>query len=186
MILMIDNYDSFTYNIVYYFNELNHKVLVYRNDEISINEIKKINPNYICLSPGPGGPKNSGICINIVKYFYKKIPILGVCLGHQVINEAFNGKTIKSKIIMHGKISKIFHKKEYIFKNIKNPFNAIRYNSLSIDKNKLSKSFKITAWSNNKEIMAISHKKYNVHGVQFHPESILSEYGHNILKNFLY
>lgn len=182
---MIDNYDSFTYNIVYYFRELGYEVIVFNNDEIDIKTIKKINPKYICLSPGPGNPLDAGICINLIIKLSKYYPILGICLGHQVISQAFGGKIITAKKIMHGKISKIIHDGSGIFKNIPNYFNVIRYHSLAIDKISLPNCLKITAITDDGEIMSIKHKYYNLYGVQFHPESILSQYGHFLLQNFL-
>ncbi len=183
---MIDNYDSFTYNIVYYFKELGKKVIVFRNDEITIKQIKKINPKYICLSPGPGRPIDAGICIEVIINLGKYFPILGVCLGHQAIGEAFGAKIITAKKIMHGKISKIIHNGSGIFKNIPNYYNVVRYHSLAIDRKFLPNCLKIISITNDGEIMAIKHKKYNLYGVQFHPESILSQYGHFLLQNFLY
>lgn len=185
MILLIDNYDSFTYNLVQYLGELKQKLHVVRNDKISLNDIKKINPKYIVISPGPCTPKEAGLSCQIIKNFYKEIPILGVCLGHQCLGYAFGAKIVRAKILMHGKTSKIYHTGSGIFKNIPNPFIATRYHSLVIARETLPKFFKITAHSEDHEIMAIEHLEYPVFGVQFHPESILTKEGKKILLNFL-
>jgi anthranilate synthase/aminodeoxychorismate synthase-like glutamine amidotransferase len=185
MLLMIDNYDSFTYNLVQYFGELGEKILVYRNDKITIEKIKKINPERIVISPGPGTPLDAGISNEVIKNFYKKIPILGVCLGHQCIGYVFGGKIMQAKKLMHGKTSKIYHNGKDIFKGIKNPFIATRYHSLVVQKKSFPKDLQITAYSERKEIMGLKHKKYKTFGVQFHPESILTKEGKSILKNFL-
>lgn len=187
---MIDNYDSFTYNLVQYFGELGQKVKVYRNDKINLTEIEKLNPKYLVISPGPCTPNEAGISVEAVKYFKDKLPILGVCLGHQCIAQAFGGKIIQANIIMHGKISKMFHNDKGVFKGLKNPLDATRYHSLVADKKSLPNCFDITSWTeddnaNLDEIMGIRHKEYNIEGVQFHPESILTECGHKILENFL-
>lgn len=182
---MIDNYDSFTYNIVQYFSELGQEVLTVRNDKITLNEIKTLNPKRICLSPGPCSPKDANICIALLKTFAKKLPILGICLGHQAIGEAFGGHIVRAKQIVHGKASKIIHNGVGIFKGIPSPYNAIRYHSLAIHWATLPTCFEVTAWTEDKEIMGIRHKIFNLHGVQFHPESILSEHGHQLLNNFL-
>jgi anthranilate synthase/aminodeoxychorismate synthase-like glutamine amidotransferase len=186
MILLIDNYDSFTYNLYHYFIECGaDQIIVKRNDKISIAEIEKLNPKAVILSPGPCTPNESGICLKAIDYFKYKLPILGVCLGHQAIGQSFGAKIIKT-IPMHGKISKIYHQDSKIFKNIKSPFNATRYHSLIIDKNTLpQEEFNIVATTKDDIIMAIEHKKYPICGVQFHPESIASEFGHQIIKNFL-
>ena len=184
-ILLIDNYDSFTYNLYHYLSSLNCKVEVYRNDKININNIKKRNFNKIVISPGPGNPSQAGNCLKIVKYFCKTIPILGVCLGHQIIAQSFGSKIIGSNKLMHGKTSLIKHKGEGIFKGIKKVISATRYHSLIIDKNSLSKELIVTAETFDKIIMGVMHKRYNVHGVQFHPESIKTPVGMQILKNFL-
>ncbi len=184
-ILLIDNYDSFTYNLYHYLSSLKCKVDVYRNDKISIEKIKKNKYKKIVISPGPGNPKQAGNCIKIVKYFYKKIPILGVCLGHQIIGQVFNSKIVVAKKLMHGKTSLIKHNGKGIFKGIKKMISATRYHSLIIDKKNFSGDLIITAETKDKIIMAVMHKKYNVHGVQFHPESIKSPDGINLLKNFL-
>jgi anthranilate synthase component 2 len=185
MILLIDNYDSFTYNLYHYLVQAGEKnVLVKRNDKITIDEIKKLKPKGIILSPGPCTPNESGICLEIVKKLAKDYPIFGVCLGHQVIGQVFGGNVIKTHP-MHGKVSEIFHQKMGIFKSIPSPFKATRYHSLIIEKSSLPKDLKITAETSDGIIMAVAHKKYKIFGVQFHPESIASEYGHKIIKNFL-
>ena len=185
MLLMIDNYDSFTYNLVQYLAEIGQEVKVVRNDKISIEEINKLNPQYIVISPGPCTPNEAGISLELIEAFKGKIPILGVCLGHQSIGQAFGGKIIHAQTIMHGKTSKISHNNKGVFKGIKNPFIATRYHSLVIDRESLPNCFDITAWTDDNEIMGIKHKELAIEGVQFHPESILSEYGHDLLKNYL-
>ena len=190
MILMIDNYDSFTYNIVQYLGELGANVKVVRNDMISINDIKIMEPEKIIISPGPCTPNEAGISIETINNFYKKTHILGVCLGHQSIGAAFGGNIIKAKKIMHGKNSQIHHKQNYIFKDIPTPYIATRYHSLVIEEKTIPSCLEIIAETksddqSDNEIMAIRHKDYHTYGVQFHPESIMSEYGHEILKNFL-
>ena len=184
-ILLIDNYDSFTYNLYHYLSALKCKVEVYRNDKIEIVKIKKNKYKKIVISPGPGNPTQAGNCIKIVRYFYKTIPILGVCLGHQIIGQVFNSKITGAKNLMHGKTSLIKHNGKGIFKGIKKVISATRYHSLIVDKKNFSKDLIITAETADKTIMGIMHKKYNVHGVQFHPESIKSPEGMNLLKNFL-
>jgi|TARA_B110000967_G_C18807317_1_gene521708 anthranilate synthase component 2 len=185
MLLMIDNYDSFTYNLVQYLAEIGQEVKVVRNDQISIEEINKLNPQYIVISPGPCTPNEAGISLELIEAFKGKIPILGVCLGHQSIGQAFGGKIIHAQTIMHGKTSRISHNNTGVFSGIKNPFIATRYHSLVIDRKSLPDCFDITAWTDDNEIMGIKHKELAIEGVQFHPESILSEYGHDLLKNFL-
>ena len=185
MLLMIDNYDSFTYNLVQYLAEIGQEVEVVRNDKISIEEINKLNPRYIVISPGPCTPNEAGISLELIEAFKGKIPILGVCLGHQSIGQAFGGKIVHAQTIMHGKTSKISHNNKGVFRGIKNPFIATRYHSLVIEKQTLPNCFDITAWTDDNEIMGIKHKELAIEGVQFHPESILSEYGHDLLKNFL-
>jgi len=185
MLLMIDNYDSFTYNLVQYLAEIGQEVEVVRNDKISIEEINKLNPRYIVISPGPCTPNEAGISLELIEAFKGKIPILGVCLGHQSIGQAFGGKIIHAQTIMHGKTSKISHNNKGVFSGIKNPFIATRYHSLVIEKQTLPNCFDITAWTDDNEIMGIKHKELAIEGVQFHPESILSEHGHDLLKNFL-
>jgi anthranilate synthase component 2 len=185
MLLMIDNYDSFTYNLVQYLAEIGQEVKVVRNDKISIEEINKLNPQYIVISPGPCTPNEAGISLELIEAFKGKIPILGVCLGHQSIGQAFGGSIIHAQTIMHGKTSKIFHNNKGVFSGIKDPFVATRYHSLVIEKQTLPNCFDITAWTDDNEIMGIKHKELAIEGVQFHPESILSEHGHDLLKNFL-
>ena len=185
MLLMIDNYDSFTYNLVQYLAEIGQEVEVVRNDKISIEEINKLNPRYIVISPGPCTPNEAGISLELIEAFKGKIPILGVCLGHQSIGQAFGGKIVHAQTIMHGKTSKIFHNNKGVFRGIKDPFIATRYHSLVIEKQTLPNCFDITAWTDDNEIMGIKHKELAIEGVQFHPESILSEHGHDLLKNFL-
>ena len=190
MLLMIDNYDSFTYNLVQYFGELDQDVQVYRNDKITIDHIKKLCPSHIVISPGPCTPNEAGISIEVIDNFKKEVPILGVCLGHQSIGQAFGGKIVHAKNIMHGKTSNIYHTGTDVFKDFENPFTATRYHSLVIEKDTLPDCFEITAWTNNEdgnidEIMGIKHKNFLISGVQFHPESILTSYGHGLLKNFL-
>ena len=184
-ILLIDNYDSFTYNLYHYLSSLKCKVDVYRNDKIEINKIKKNKYKKIVISPGPGNPDQAGNCLKIVKYFYKTIPILGVCLGHQVIGQVFKSKIIGANKLMHGKTSLIKHNGKGIFKGIKKTIRATRYHSLIIDRKTFSKELLITAETKDNIIMGIMHKKYNVHGVQFHPESIKTPEGMKLLKNFL-
>jgi len=184
-ILLIDNYDSFTFNLYHYLSSLKSDVEVIRNDKINTREILKKKYKKIVISPGPGNPDQSGNCINIVKSLYKKIPILGVCLGHQIIGQVFGSKIVQAKVIMHGKTSIIKSKKIGILSGIPSKFEATRYHSLIIDKKTLSKDFEITAETSNGIIMGIKHKKYNIHGVQFHPESIKTRIGIKILNNFL-
>ena len=184
-ILLIDNYDSFTYNLYHYLSSLRCDVEVYRNDKISIDKIKKNNYQKIVISPGPGRPEQAGLCIKIVKHFYKTIPILGVCLGHQIIGQVFKSKIVEAKKIMHGKTSIIRHNGKGIFKGIKKVISATRYHSLIIDKKSIGKELIITAETLDKVIMGVMHKKYSIHGVQFHPESIKTPVGIKLLKNFL-
>ena len=184
-IILIDNYDSFTFNLYHYLSSLKVKVDVIRNDQITSNEILKRKYNKIVISPGPGNPNQSGNCLKIVKSLYKKMPILGVCLGHQIIGQVFGSKIVQAKRLMHGKTSKIISKKLGILKNLPKSFEATRYHSLIIDKKSLSKHLEITAESEDGLIMAVQHKNYDVHGVQFHPESIKTKIGIKILKNFV-
>ena len=184
-IILIDNYDSFTFNLYHYLSSLKVKVDVIRNDQITSNEILKKKYNKIVISPGPGNPNQSGNCLKIVKSLYKKIPILGVCLGHQIIGQVFGSKIVQTKKLMHGKTSKIISKKLGILKNLPTSFEATRYHSLIIDKKTLSKELEITAESKDGLVMGVQHKKYAVHGVQFHPESIKTKLGIKILKNFI-
>ena len=185
MILVIDNYDSFTYNLVQYLGELGADLEVYRNDKITIEEIKKKKPGKIVISPGPGEPKDAGISEGVIKIFGPHIPILGVCLGHQAIGEVFGGKIIGAKSLMHGKTSKIYHDAKAIFKGVRSPFEATRYHSLIVERKSFPKVLKITARTEDEEIMGLQHEKYPIYGVQFHPESILTLEGKSILKNFL-
>ena len=184
-ILLIDNYDSFTFNLFHYFSSLKAKVDVYRNDKITPGEVLKKRYDRIVISPGPGHPDQSGNCIKIVKYVYKKIPILGVCLGHQIIGQVFGSEIIQAKRLMHGKTSQIITKKVGIFKNIPKRFFATRDHSLIVNKKTLSKNLAITAETSDGIIMGLQHKRYNIHGVQFHPESIKTKLGIDILRNFL-
>ncbi len=185
MLLMIDNYDSFTYNLVQYFAELGADVLVYRNDEISVEQIAEMNPDQLVVSPGPCTPTEAGISVAAIQRFAGKIPILGVCLGHQSIGQAFGGKIIHAKQLMHGKTSLIHHHGNSVFTGLPSPFTATRYHSLVIERATLPDCLEITAWTDDGEIMGVRHKTLAVHGVQFHPESILTEHGHAMLKNFL-
>jgi anthranilate synthase component II len=190
MLLMIDNYDSFTYNLVQYFGELDQEVQVHRNDQITVADIEKLAPDHIVISPGPCTPNEAGISIDIINQFKGKIPILGVCLGHQSIGQAFGGKIVHAHDIMHGKTSDIYHNNTDVFKGFENPYTATRYHSLVIEKESLPDCFEITAWTQDKggnmdEIMGIKHKELAISGVQFHPESILTSYGHELLSNFL-
>jgi anthranilate synthase component II len=187
---MIDNYDSFTYNIVQYLGELGAEVEVYRNDEISIEDIKQKKPDHIVLSPGPCTPDKAGISLDVVKTFSGVIPLLGICLGHQSIGQAFGGKIVRAREIMHGKTSMIHHKGESVFAGLPSPYTATRYHSLVIEKESMPDCLQITAWTQTEdgkldEIMGVRHKTLEVHGVQFHPESILTEHGHEMLKNFI-
>ena len=184
-ILLIDNYDSFTYNLYHYLSALKTKVEVYRNDKINSSEIIKKRFDRIVISPGPGNPNQSGNCLKIVKEFHHKLPILGVCLGHQIIGQVFGSKIIQAKKLMHGKTSRIISKQTGILKNLPKNFEATRYHSLIIDKKTLSKDLEITAETKDGLIMGVKHKKHNVHGVQFHPESIKTKLGIKILKNFI-
>lgn len=186
MILFIDNYDSFTFSLVQYFGELGGNIEVYRNDKITLLDIELKKPEYIIISPGPCTPFEAGISLEVIKYFAGKIPILGVCLGHQAIAQAFGGQIIKAKTLMHGKTSDIYHDRKTIFNNIPSPFKATRYHSLSVKEDGLPSCLEITARTSDGEIMALRHKEYPIEGVQFHPESILTEYGKEIIKNFLF
>lgn len=190
MLLMIDNYDSFTYNLVQYLGELNQEVAVYRNDEISLDEIEEMNPEAIVISPGPCTPNEAGISMSVVEHFKGRLPVLGICLGHQSIGQVFGGKIIRARAVMHGKTSDIYHRKEGLFKGLKDPFQATRYHSLVVERTSLPECFEITAWTVNDdgevdEIMGIRHKTLALEGVQFHPESILTEHGHDLLENFI-
>ena len=194
MLLMIDNYDSFTFNLVQYFRELGQDVIVKRNDAISLPEMEALSPDDLVISPGPCTPNEAGISLAAIQYFADKIPILGVCLGHQSISQVFGGKVIKAPKVMHGYTSEIQHSGKGIFSNLPSPFVATRYHSLIVDKETLPEGFEITAWTTSDPqnlapeeylIMGIKHKHYAIEGIQFHPESILTEHGHQLLKNFL-
>ena len=190
MLLMIDNYDSFTYNLVQYFGELGADVRVYRNDQISIAEIEKLAPEKIVISPGPCTPNEAGVSVQTIKTFAGRVPILGVCLGHQSIGQAFGGRIVHANSIMHGKTSLIYHTDSGVFRSLSNPLEATRYHSLVIEKDSLPDCLEITAWTRAAdgsvdEIMGVRHRQYRVEGVQFHPESILTQHGHEMLRNFL-
>jgi anthranilate synthase component 2 len=190
MILMIDNYDSFTYNLVHYLGELGAQIQVFRNDEITLKQIEALAPSHLVISPGPCTPTEAGISMEAIRYFADKLPILGVCLGHEAMAQVFGGRVIHAKQVMHGKTSPIYHQQQGVFHELPQPFNATRYHSLIAEKTSLPDCFDITAWTLDEkgafeEIMAIQHKEFPMHGVQFHPESILTEKGHQLLKNFL-
>jgi anthranilate synthase component 2 len=182
---MIDNYDSFTYNIVQYFGELGEEVRTVRNDEITLTEIAAMKPDRICISPGPKSPRDAGVSVDVLKEFKGRVPILGVCLGHQAIGDAFGGKVVRAKHVMHGKTSLIAHTGVGVFKGLPSPFTVIRYHSLAIERASLPSCLEVTAWTDDGEIMGVRHKEFDIEGVQFHPESILSEHGHALFKNFL-
>ena len=185
MLLMIDNYDSFTYNLVQYFGELGQEVQVYRNDEIDLERIAQLKPDHIVISPGPCTPNEAGVSVPAIKQFAGKIPILGVCLGHQSIGQAFGGKIVHAKQLMHGKTSEIHHTDIGVFAKLPSPFTATRYHSLVIERESIPDCLEITAWTDDGEIMGVRHRTLAVEGVQFHPESILTEHGHAMLENFL-
>ena len=185
MLLMIDNYDSFTYNLVQYFGELGEEVRVFRNDAITTDEVLRIDPEHIVISPGPCTPNEAGVSVPMIEQYGGKVPILGVCLGHQSIGQAFGGKIVHAGQVMHGKTSPIFHNNKGVFRGLPSPFIATRYHSLVIERESLPDCLEITAWTEDGEIMGIRHKTLSVEGVQFHPESVLSEHGHKILENFL-
>ena len=190
MILMVDNYDSFTYNVVQYLAELNADVEVYRNDQITIAEIEQLAPEKIVISPGPCTPSEAGISVEVIKHFSGRIPILGICLGHQSIGQAFGGEIVRAKQVMHGKTSMIHHNGSGVFAGLTNPYEATRYHSLVINQDTLPDCLEVTAWTQNEdgsrdEIMGVRHKELAVEGVQFHPESILTQHGHDLLENFL-
>lgn len=190
MLLMIDNYDSFTYNIVQYFGELNQDVKVVRNDQVTLEDIERWQPKYLVVGPGPCSPTEAGISIPAIHHFAGKIPLLGVCLGHQAIGQAFGGNIIRAKTVMHGRLSDMYHRDKGIFSNLPSPFSATRYHSLVIEQESLPECLEVTCWTNQndgsiEEIMGVKHKTLPVEGVQFHPESILSQHGHQIFKNFL-
>ncbi len=185
MILMIDNYDSFTFNIVQFLGELGQEVIVKRNDQITIQEIEEINPTFLMISPGPCSPNEAGISLSAIEYFAGKIPIFGVCLGHQSIAQVFGGEVVRAERLMHGKTSAIFHNEQTTFEGIVNPFTATRYHSLIVKRDSLPDVFEVTAWTEEQEIMAIRHKEFPIEGVQFHPESIMTTSGKQLLKNFI-
>jgi anthranilate synthase component 2 len=190
MLLMIDNYDSFTYNVVQYFGELGADVKVFRNDEITIEEIEALKPDHLVISPGPCTPNEAGVSVAAIKHFAGKLPILGVCLGHQSIGQAFGGKIVRAGHVMHGKTSEVYHEDKGVFANLNNPFTATRYHSLVIEKETLPDCLEVTAWTQNEdgsieEIMGVQHKTLAIQGVQFHPESILTQHGHDLFANFL-
>ncbi len=190
MLLMIDNYDSFTYNLVQYFGELGQQVVVYRNDEITVDKALALKPDYVVISPGPCNPDKAGISMDMIRACQGSIPLLGVCLGHQSIGQMFGGEVVRAKTIMHGKISKIHHHNIDVFAGLENPFNATRYHSLVVAQDSLPDCLEVTAWTEEAngdldEIMGFRHKEYAISGVQFHPESILTEHGHKMLKNFI-
>ncbi|MCH4248027.1 anthranilate synthase component II [Acinetobacter populi] len=190
MLLMIDNYDSFTYNIVQYFGELDQDVKVVRNDQVTLDDIERWQPQYLVIGPGPCSPSEAGISIPAIKHFAGKIPLLGVCLGHQSIGQAFGGNIVRAKTVMHGRLSDMYHLDKGIFSDLPDPFSATRYHSLVIDQATLPDCLEVTCWTQEKdgsmeEIMGVKHKTLPVEGVQFHPESILSQHGHQIFKNFL-
>jgi len=190
MLLMIDNYDSFTYNLVQYFGELGADVLVKRNDEVSLLDIENLAPERLVISPGPCSPNEAGISMAAIEHFAGKLPILGVCLGHQSIGQVFGGNVVRADAVMHGKTSPIYHRDEGVFKGLSNPFQATRYHSLVVDRHSLPECLEITAWTQNQDgsmdkIMGMRHREYKIEGVQFHPESILTQHGHDLLQNFL-
>ncbi|WP_134685194.1 aminodeoxychorismate/anthranilate synthase component II [Brevibacillus migulae] len=185
MIIMIDNYDSFTYNLVQYVGELGEELQVYRNDKITIAQIEQLAPDYLMISPGPCTPNEAGISMEVIRYFAGKIPILGVCLGHQSIGQVFGGKVIRAERLMHGKTSPVYHDGRTIFQDIPSPFTAARYHSLLVEESSLPDELEITARTAEGEIMAVRHRQYAVEGVQFHPESIITQHGKQLLRNFL-
>ncbi len=185
MLIMIDNYDSFTYNLVQYLGELGQEVAVYRNDQITTDQLGELSPEYVVISPGPCTPNEAGISVDLVSRYAGAIPILGVCLGHQSIGQAFGGNIVHAQQIMHGKTSMVHHNGAGVFNNLDNPFRATRYHSLVIEKETMPDCFEITAWTDDGEIMAVKHREFAIEGVQFHPESILTENGHALLSNFL-
>jgi len=185
MILMIDNYDSFTYNLVQYLGELGAEVKVVRNDEISVGDVEHMRPEKIVISPGPCTPNEAGISLGVINRLAGKIPILGVCLGHQAIGQAFGGKVVHAKALMHGKTSAIHHSGKGVFKSLPTPFTATRYHSLAVERESVPGSLEVTAWTEDGEIMGLRHRDFAVEGVQFHPESVLTEHGHAMLKSFL-
>ncbi|HEZ0877144.1 TPA: aminodeoxychorismate/anthranilate synthase component II [Neisseria meningitidis] len=185
MLLFIDNYDSFTYNIVQYFAEFGQEVAVRRNDDITLEEIEALNPQYLVIGPGPCSPKEAGISVAAMRHFAGRLPIMGVCLGHQTIGEAFGGRIVRAKTLMHGKVSPVSHSGKGMFMGLPNPVTCTRYHSLVIERGTLPECLEITAWTEDGEIMGVRHKEYAVEGVQFHPEALLTEHGHDMLNNFL-
>jgi len=190
MLLMIDNYDSFTYNVVQYFGELGADVQVYRNDEITVEEIEALNPDHLVISPGPCTPNEAGVSVAAINYFKGKLPILGICLGHQSIGQAFGGSIVRAKQVMHGKTSPVYHNDNGVFAGLNNPVEVTRYHSLVIDQKTLPDCLEVTSWTQDEEghldeIMGVRHKEFDIEGVQFHPESILTDQGHELLANFL-
>jgi anthranilate synthase component 2 len=185
MILVVDNYDSFTYNLVHYLNELGAETLVHRNDALTVAQALALRPQGVLLSPGPCTPNEAGICLELLAAAPADLPILGVCLGHQAIGQAFGGQVVRAKAIMHGKTSAIRHTGQGVFKDLKNPFTATRYHSLSVPRESLPAELEVTAWTEDGEVMGLQHRSRPVHGVQFHPESIATECGHELLANFL-
>lgn len=185
MLLMIDNYDSFTYNLVQYFGELGEEVRTVRNDEITLDQIEELAPKRVCISPGPCSPNEAGISLALLRRFAGRFPILGVCLGHQAIGQAFGGNVVRAKTLMHGKISAVEHTARGVFANVPNRFSAARYHSLAVERASLPDCLEITAWTDDGEIMGFRHRSLPIEGVQFHPESIATEHGHAMLKNFL-
>jgi anthranilate synthase component 2 len=185
MLLMIDNYDSFTYNLVQYLGELGQQVKVVRNDELTVEEIERLAPERIVLSPGPCTPNEAGVSLDVIRRFAGKVPLLGVCLGHQAIGQAFGGRIVHAKTLMHGKVSSIHHAGKGVFAGLPSPYNATRYHSLAIERATCPPELEVTAWTDDGEIMGVRHRALAVEGVQFHPESILTEHGHELLRNFL-
>jgi anthranilate synthase component 2 len=185
MILMLDNYDSFTYNLVQYLGELGQDVSVVRNDELTVDEIEKLSPERIVVSPGPCTPNEAGVSLEVIRRMAGRVPLLGVCLGHQAIGQAFGGRVIHAQTLMHGKVSAIHHTGAGVFRGLPSPYNATRYHSLAIERSSCPEALEVTAWTEDGEIMGVRHKTLPVEGVQFHPESILTEHGHALLRNFL-
>ena len=185
MLLFIDNYDSFTYNIVQYFGELGQEVLVRSNDGITLEEIAALAPQYLVIGPGPCSPKEAGVSVEAIRYFAGRLPVLGVCLGHQAIGEAFGGRVVRAQELMHGKVSPVYHNNGGVFANLPNPVTCTRYHSLAVERASLPDCLEISAWTQDGEIMGLRHKEYAVEGVQFHPEALLTEHGHDMLANFL-
>jgi anthranilate synthase component 2 len=185
MLLMIDNYDSFTYNLVQYLGELGQDVRVYRNDEISVEEIERLSPERIVISPGPCTPNEAGISVDVVSTFAGRVPVLGVCLGHQAIGQAYGGKIVHARALMHGKTSMIHHNEQGVFRGLPNPFEATRYHSLVVDRETFPDCLEVTAWTDDDDIMGMRHRELDVEGVQFHPESILTQHGHDLLRHFI-